>query len=228
MFVSIHQPDYLPWLGYFNKIKQADIFVLLGAAGYSRNGFHNRNKIKTPQGWSYLTIPISREYIFKPLNETKLPLDRSWTTKHLKAIENNYRRAPYWDQYGDFFKNLYEKKVDNFNTLAELNSYIIIWFSEQFGLNTKLVKDTDLPIDLNLKATNLLIAVNKAVGAKRYLSGPSGKKYLELKKFRAAGIEVEYQEYHEPEYKQMFGEYIKGLSAVDLLLNHGPASIKYL
>ena len=111
MVISIHQPDYLPWLGYFNKIKKSDVFVFLDSVSYSRNGFHNRNKIKTNQEWCYLTISIKRSQCFLPLKQVKLPDDNHWVKNHWKSIKVNYCKAPYWYRYKNFFEDLYNNKI---------------------------------------------------------------------------------------------------------------------
>ncbi len=228
MIVSIHQPDYLPWLGYLNKIKLADVFVLLDLATYSRGGFHNRNKIKTSQGWSYLTIPIEREYCFKSFVNVPLPKDSKWAQKHLNALQINYSQAKFWDENKEFFSDLYLKKIFEFSSLSSVNSYIIKYLCEKFGLTTKIVFASELLGKSEMKSTDLLVEITKAVGGSVYLSGPSGREYLEPNKFVKAGVEVIFQEFKMTPYPQLFGDFIPGLSSIDLLFNCGSEGSKYL
>jgi len=228
MKVSIHQPDYLPWMGYFNKIKDSDVFVFLDSATYSRNGFHNRNKIKTSQGWCYLTIPVSRKECFNPIKDVKLPEDTSWAHKHWQSIKNNYSKSPYWDKYSGFLENYYNKKIDSFATLADLNIYFIESICRELRIKTKLIRDSEMDINHDLKSSDLLLDICKSLKADSYLSGPSGKKYLDLEIFQKENINVEFQDYHSKEYNQLFGEFIPGLSILDLLFNEGVDYLNYL
>lgn len=228
MRISIHQPDYLPWLGYFNKIKNSDVFVFLDSASYSRNGFHNRNKIKTSQGWCYLTIPISRDQIFKPIKNVVLPEDSSWANKHWQSIKTSYAKAPFWNEYKDFLDDYFNVKINDFKTLADLNIYFIEKICHYLGLKVKLFRDSQLSINHELKSSELLLEVCKNLEAKSYLSGPSGKKYLDSKIFEENNIGIDFQNYQAPEYDQLFDGFIPGLSILDLLFNHGPESINYL
>lgn len=225
MRVTIHQPDYLPWLGYFDKMKRTDLFVFLDCAQYSKNGFHNRNKIKTGQGWAYLTIPVSRDQYSKNINQVVLPQDNSWKEKHWKSISISYSNASYFKEYQDFFKNIYQK---DFEFLADFNIEIIKYLKEKFAFQNKFIRESELKINKELKGTERLLAILKELGADYYLSGPSGKNYLDLSLFEKQRIEVEFQDYHQPEYPQLFGEFIPGLSVIDLLFNCGPEAVEII
>lgn len=223
----MHQPDYLPWLGYFNKIASVDTFIFFDTADFSKGGFHERNKIKTTTAWAYLTIPIPHQSLFKSLNETLLPENIKWANKHWRSLEHCYGRTLYWNAYKDFFKNLYTQ-IDSFKTLSDLNIEIITYMCRAFGLKTKLAKASDYKFDSNLKSTEAILAVIKQVGATEFLAGPSGKKYLQRDRFIDKNIELLFQEWQPKEYSQVHPPFIGGLSALDLLFNEGPNSIKYL
>jgi len=218
MKVAIHQPDYLPWLAYFDKMKRADLFVFLDCAQYTKNGFHNRNKIKVSNGWTYLTIPIQKSEHFKDMNKVCLPQDKAWQQEHYKSIATAYSNAPHFGEHQEFFKKLY---LDDNQFLAEMDIKIITYLKEAFGLKAKLVRESELDIDHSLKKTERLIAILQAVKATEYLSGPSGETYMDLEQFKKAGIAVSFQHYSHPKYKQMFGEFLPGLSIIDLLFNEG-------
>jgi len=225
MKVAIHQPDYLPWLAYFDKMKKTELFVFLDCAQYTKNGFHNRNKIKTSNGWAYLTIPISRDQYFKKIIEIKLPENRSWQNKHWKSILMSYSNASYFQEHKDFFADIYQSK---FQFLADFNIEIIKYLKEKFGFKNQFVRESELKINKELKGSKRLVAILKELKADYYLSGPSGKNYLDLSLFDKEGITVEFQNYHHPVYPQLFGEFIPGLSAIDLLFNCGPEAGKII
>lgn len=225
MKVSIHQPNYLPWLAFFDKIKKVDIFVLLDDVQYEKNGFQNRNKIKVPGGWIYLTIPIPRSEYFKKISDVRLPVSDQWQKDHWKSIQMAYSRSSYFNKYKDFFDGIYRTR---YQFLTEINIKIIQYLSDVLKFRTKILRESDLDIDPKLKSTDRLIQILKTVGASYYLSGPSGKKYLDLDKFKRENIEIEFQDYNHPIYHQLFGNFIPGLSVIDLLFNEGDKSSKII
>lgn len=228
MFVSMHQPDYLPWLGYFNKIAVSEAFIFFDTAFYSHSGFHDSNKIKTSNGWAYLTIPMAHSEDQKRLMDTMLPLANTrWVAKHWKSLQLNYTRAPYWQEHAPFFEDLY-KNIGRFKTLADLNIHIIEYMSRAFGIQTPFHRASVLGVDPELRSTEAILQIIKKVGATEFLAGPSGKKYLVKERFAEEGVKLHFQEYHEPEHPQLFPPYIPGLSAVDLLFNEGPHAMRYI
>jgi len=209
-------------MGYFDKIKRSDVFVFFDGATYSRNGFHNRNRIKTSQGWVYLTIPVSRKEQFKPMKDVAMPLDTSWAKKHLRAIEMNYSKTPFWKDHKDFFEKYYTEDVKNLKTLAQFNLAFIKYVCEYLEIKARLVLESEMNIDHELKSTEWLLVVCKELDATKYLSGPSGSKYLKTELFDEAKIEIEYQHYDHPTYSQLYGDFEKGLAIIDLICNVGP------
>lgn len=227
MIVSIHQPNYLPYLGFFNKIKNSDVFILLDIVQYEKNGFQNRNRIRVKNGWIYLTIPLkSKDCYLKKIYEVKLPEGNIWKKKHWKSIYYNYVKAPYFESYRDFFERIYLQKKHKL--LVEINEEIIRYLVKEFNLSAKIIKASDLNIVKNLKSTDLLIEIVKSVGGEIYLSGISGRKYLEEKKFIKKGIKVEYQNFIHPVYPQVYEGFEKNMAAIDLLFNVGEKSYNYI
>lgn len=217
--VSIHQPNYLPWLPYLNKIKEADIFVILDIAQYKKNEFMNRNRIRTSKGWTYLTIPLkSKDYYLKPIYKVQLPPDDKWMEKHWKSIEASYSSAEYFNLYKIFFKKLF---TSNFKTLGEINLKIIYYLIDILNIETEVVLSSDLDMDESAKSTDLLINIIQESKGTSYLSGPCGKNYLELDKFKKNNIEVRFQDYKHPKYKQNFPGFEPFMSAIDALFNIG-------
>jgi len=221
--VAIHQVNYLPWLGFFNKISKVDCFVLLDTADYSKNNVINRNKIKVTNGAAYLTIPIEHKFFRKPLFDVDLPKNRDWAKKHWKTIEINYYKANFFNSYSDFFKDIYKNLPEK---LVELNEKIIRFLLKEFKIDVDIIKASELGISQELKKTDLLLDILKKVHATSYLSGSGGKGYLEEEKF--TDIELKYLNFKHPSYKQMHGDFIEGLAAIDLLFNEGSSSEKYV
>lgn len=223
--VAIHQPNHLPYLGFFDKMANSDIFILYDNTQFAKYdiGFQSRNKIRIKKGWIWLTVPVS--YNFGALINQVNIKDQHWRKTHWKSIEANYSRAKYFKEYKERFKAIYDKEWDN---LSDLNIAIIRELASALGIRTKTVKASELIPELNFKATDALVALCKAAKAEIYLSGVDGEKYLEHEKFRKAGIKIIYQHYKHPEYSQVFPGFEPYMSALDLLFNHGPESLKIL
>ncbi|MGV8171830.1 MAG: WbqC family protein [Candidatus Woesearchaeota archaeon] len=225
LIVTIHQPNHLPYLGFFEKMANSDIFILYDNTQFKSEDFQNRNRIRTntPQGWMWLTVPVS--YKFGTLIRDVQIIDQHWRKTHWKSIEANYARAPYFKEYKDRFKKIYDKEGDN---LAEFNIAIIEELRDAFNIKTRLIRASELLPDMNSKSTQALVDLCKAAGATEYLSGSDGDKYLKLELFEREDIKVSFQHYKHPEYTQVFPGFQKYMAAIDLLFNHGPESLKII
>ncbi|MFQ5884067.1 MAG: WbqC family protein [Thermoplasmata archaeon] len=221
MRITIHQPNYLPWLGYFVKMAQGDKHILLDNVEYSKNSWVNRNRIRNEEGWQYLTIPIPREFHGARIRDVKLPDSGKWKKQHRKAIEANYGRAQHFRSHSDFFQKLYERE---FNYLTEINEEVISYLLRSFEINVEIVKASELNIDSSLKGSDLLIEIAKKVGATTYISGPSGRTYLQLEEFKGAGIAVEFFSFIAKPYRQAFPGFVPGMASIDALFNLGIAA----
>lgn len=214
MIVTIHQPNYLPWLGFFDKMAQADLFVLLDNVQYVRQGFQGRTKIKSPQGAFWLTVPLhyhQREKL--DIRDIEIDDTQDWKTRHLQCLTSAYGKAPYFAQYAQRFGDLYSRE---WNRLGELNIAAIELLADAMGIETPCVISSDLE-GLHGQKSELIVSVCKAVGADEYLSGPSGRNYIDEDVFRREGVTLRYQEFEHPVYEQRFGEFIPAMSAVDAL-----------
>jgi hypothetical protein len=220
--ITIHQPEYLPWIGFFDRIYKADIFVILDDVQYQKGGFINRNKIKTSQGWQWLTIPMKEREGRKKINEMKIDNQSDWDKIHWKALFYNYNKAPYFQEYADFLKSIFEKKWE---MIAELDMYLIKNIINILGIKRQIEKSSLMAV--TGEATDRLINICKKLGAETYLCGPGGKKYIEVERFKEENINVTFQDFVHPIYPQLFKEkgFIPYLSVVDLLFNCGPESI---
>lgn len=225
--VAILQPSYIPWLGYFDQINRVDTFIFYDDVLYTKNDWRNRNKIKTPGGVSWLTIPVNIKNRLKDylLIKDVTIIDSNILKNHLKTIEYNYKKSP-------FFKDFYSTIAPIFNSeyplLADLNIDIIKMICEYIGLKgTNLLRSSDLDI-LGTNPTDRLINLCKKFKATNYLSSDNSKNYLNENMFIENDIILEYQKYKHPSYRQLWGNFTPYLSIVDLVFNKGPNSLKIL
>jgi hypothetical protein len=218
MIVSIHQPAYLPWLGYFHKIALSDVFVILDTTQYEKNSYNNRNKIKTSNGSIWLTVPVLSKGKFKNnfLKDVKIS-DNHWQKKHWRTIEMCYSKSPYFDEFKDDIKFFYDQEWDN---IINLTFSMLKYFVNLFEIDTKLILSSNLN-DIEGLKSDLVLSICKNQNADLYISGSQGKDYLELNKFKNAGIEVYFQEYKHPEYNQKYGDFLPYMSILDVLFNEG-------
>ncbi|RPJ79539.1 MAG: hypothetical protein EHM20_01090 [Alphaproteobacteria bacterium] len=222
LVVSIHQPNFLPWSGYFYKIAQSDVFVLLDNVQYSKNSFINRNKIKTPQGKNlWLTVPLKSNGLSEILiKDVVIANQIEWKKKHLHTLEMSYKRASFFNQlYSDIEKVYNESQwVD----LCFFNVKLINLIIDKLNLNTQLLIASHLNVEG--KSTQLLVNIVRKLNGKVYLSGYGGSKYQEEDLFEKNDIKLQYYNFTHPVYPQLWGEFTSGLSIVDLLFNCGPES----
>lgn len=228
MIVTIHQPEHLPWLGFFDKMRQAELFVLLDNVQYRHKYFQNRNKIRSANGETWLNVPVltkgRREQL---INEVEIDnREVRWREKCWVSISLNYRKAQFFQRYSDFFRDLYEKE---WYLLTDLNEFIIRYIAGELNLDVKLVKASELPVSGS--GEGLILDICKEVGAKTYISGISGVggrgKEFESE-FAKEGIEVVYQEFFHPVCQQVYEPFIPGMSIIDLLFNYGDRSLDVL
>lgn len=225
MRVVILQSNYLPWKGYFDLIHDADLFVFYDDLQYTKNDWRNRNRIKTPRGLDWLTIPVGKD-AHRLINEVALPADRAWAARHWRALEENYRAAPFFDRYAGFFCDLYRQMP--WGRLSELNQYLIKTIARDF-LGVKTAFDDSARFGLKGVKQERLVELLKAVGAKTYLSGPSAMNYLEPGRLEQEGIALEWKSYDGyPEYPQFYPPFEHAVSIVDLLFHRGPEAADYI
>ena len=228
MMISVHQPQYLPWLGYFDKIAKSDCFVVLDKVQYKPREFQNRNRIRTRDGVIWLTVPVvckgkHKQGICDAVIDNEFP----WQRQHCNSLKAWYGRAPFFNDYFPFFEAVYSKRWEK---LSDLNIHIIRYILEALAISTPIRFESEL--DIRAEATGRIIDICKALGADTYLSGSGGKAYLEEDKFGDSGIKLVYQEFHHPAYRQQFmpdeKDFLPYMSIVDLLFNEGPKSREIL
>ncbi len=215
MKVSIHQPDYIPYLGYFYKIYLSDAFVYLDDAQYSNNNLHDKNKVKTANGEVTLKIPVDDNF-GDPINKVKTRDNLGWKQKHLKTILMNYKKTPFFDEIYPQFEELLLREYES---LSELNIAVNNFFIEGFGLTDKIYLSSDL--GLTSSREERVIDICLAVGADEYISGHGASVYQEEEHFSERGIKLTYTDYKPIEYNQLWKEFIPNMSALDYVLNCG-------
>jgi hypothetical protein len=225
MIISIHQPQFLPWLGYFEKMARADVFVLLDDVQFKKNEWQNRNRIRTSQGCQWLTVPVLHNF-GQSISEIKTNNKEDWQKSHLKALELNYCKAPYFNQYFGYFEKIYNEKWEK---LVDINIRFILQLVELLGIQTKIVQSSSY--NCSNERTQRLIDLCKHFHAKTYLAGEGGQHYLDPTQFEQDNIQVTFQKYEHPTYPQMWmhkGDFISHLSIADLLFNCGPNALSIL
>jgi hypothetical protein len=220
----IHQPNFLPYVGFFHKLSLADTFVMMDNTQYDKK-FTNRNKIKIPDGWSWLTVPINKEHKFLPNKLVEINNKENWKEMHWKKITRSYTNSKFFKKnYKSFFEEVYNKE---WKFLFELNSELLRQIIDWLGLKIQIIKESELNINGN--STERLVNVCKELGAETYVSGVGGKEYMNEKLFQKNNIKIEYQKFQCPTYTQIFGgDFIPNLSIIDLLFNNGPKSLPIL
>ena len=221
MKVAIHQPHYLPWLGYLAKWAEADVFVLLDTVQYEKNGWQNRNRIKTREGPAWLTVPVHAP-LGTPIAAVTLDACQPWPRRHLRAIEHAYAHAPGYVKFRDSLADLYARE---WQALAPLAAASARWLAEAYGIATPAVLASDLGVRAD-DASVRLVDLCRAVGADTYLAGPDAILYMDPTPFREAGITVLSQQYEHPAYPQQHGPFVPYLSGLDLLLNEGGSALE--
>lgn len=215
MIISIHQPDYIPYPGYFYKIAKCDCFVFLDDAQYSNVGFTNWNKIKTPQGSLRLKIPVEQT-LGDTIQEVTTKDYLKWKEKHLKTLKMNYAKSKWFqDIYGDIEKTL----LIEYTNIAELNIALILFICNKFGLSKKFVRSSSLGISSGKEER--VINICHALGGSIYLSGNGARVYQVKEHFSKQMLELQYSDYHPIIYPQLWGDFLPDLSIIDFLFNHG-------
>ena len=219
MIVAIQQPEHLPWLGFFDKMRRCDKYIFLDNVQFKKRYFENRNKIRTQDGWQWVTVPvISKGRYTQKINEVMIDHSKSWQRNYLGRIQASYAKAPY---FNDFFSSLEEIFSKNCERLLTLNLKLINMLRNCFKVDTPCFMASDL-VQSGYSGSDLILQLCLKCGADEYLSGPDGKNYLRLDQFQENGIEVIYHTYNHLKYPQLHGEnFIPHMSAVDYVFNHG-------
>lgn len=218
--VVVHQPEYLPYLGFFHRLFHADVLVLLDSVQYTRRTFQNRNRIRGGAGAVWLTVPVqSAGRYTQRIVDVEIDTARVWRSKHWRALEYAYGRTPWFDNHRPFLADLYKRE---WTRLVDLNEALIRYVLGCLDIPIKVVRASELGV--TGKATDLLAAIVKRVGGDTYLSGPGAGGYLLPSRFAERGLRLRYQRFTHPVYDQGGMPFVSFLSTVDLLFHHGARS----
>lgn len=225
MRLAIVQSSYVPWKGYFDLIHSVDEFVLFDDVQFTRRDWRNRNRIKTPRGPAWLTIPVNtRGKYLDPIKDITVS-EPSWGVQHWKTVQANYARARCFRRYADVFERLYLGCRDPH--LSAINYTWIQAICEILGIGTRLSWSMDY--ELVTGKTERLVGICRQAGATSYVSGPSARSYIEPEQFLAANVELSYFDYSGyPEYSQLFPPFDHHVSILDLIFNQGPDAARYM
>ena len=228
MRVAIHQPQYLPWLGYLDKLDSADVFVFLDTVQFKKHEWQNRNRIRTKDGWQWLTVPVIDRFPER-IDQVEINSRTDWQRKHCQALRLYYGKAPHWEPFGPELLGLLEKP---WTRLAELNVSVTELLCKHLGIKTpRRIAST---MEAREEPTDRLVDLCRVVGGTVYLAGqgaaprPGAPSYMDVGRFPRAGIQVHFQEYRHPTYQQRYDPFVSHLSVVDLLFNCGPESLTIL
>lgn len=225
MNVVIMQPFYLFLRKHFHQIQRADLYIFMDDTQFVKNGHHNRNRIKSSNGYVWLTVPIYHRFGQK-INEVIIDNTKDWAKKQWLTIKQNYSKADYFSKYADFFEDVYLNK--KWEKLVDLNVYLIVNIAKFLGItNTKFEFLSNLHI-YNDNPTQRLIDICENVGATRYIIGTRAKDYMEEWRWEKTKVILEYFEPTYPPYPQLYGEFLDNCAIIDLLFNCGPESGKYI
>jgi len=222
----ILQPGYLPWLGFFEQFIFSEVFVFLDDVQYTKQDWRNRNRVRTntEQGWTWLTVPVNIDEMRSKINEVKIDYTHNWIKKHLNIIRNNYQKTRYFEEVFSIVRENLEKR---FAYLSDLNVSLVLSIADYLNVHRSNMRSSRLEIrerDRNLR----LIHICEKAGITHFYDGEKAKDFLDAALFKAHGIEVEFQAYKHPTYKQCYEPFISHLSVIDLLFGYGKESVRLI
>lgn len=221
MIITIHQPEHLPWLGFFNKISKAEKYVILDNVQFRKNYFQNRNRIMGSNGVQFINVPTkTKGHMDSILANTEISLDGAnarWKEKYLKTIQMSYSRHPYFSEVFPVIETALETES---TLLCDINIAIIMSFADKLDIHPEYVKASE--IDLEGSKSDLILDICKKLKADVYIAGPSGRDYLDINSFSESKIKVKYNDYKHPVYNQRKAKTFEtNLAALDLFMNCG-------
>lgn len=216
--IGILQPGYLPWLGFFEQIEATDLFVIFDDVQYTRKSWRNRNRIRTSEGWMWLTVPVHVKGQFEQLVcDVTINNDYPWARKHLKSLRCNYQKSPYFNQYFSELEDIY---LRGWEKLLDLDMALIRWICQLYGIKQNFVFSSQLATQEREKSKRVL-ELCQLLQADHLYDGAAASQFLDVALFHAAGIAVSFQNYQHPVYPQVFSPFMPYMSVVDLLFNCG-------
>ena len=221
--VAMAQPTFLSWAGWFDLAAQVDLLIVLDDVAFSKQSWQQRNRIRSPEGLSYITVPVKTAgRLGQRILDTEIA-SNAFVDKLIRTLAQNYSRAAYFSRYLAEFCSVFKASVAG-GKLAQLNCGLIDWLAEQLGVSTPRILSSELAVEG--KRGGLIAKLCEHVGAKRYVSAAGAEEYLiaDRVEFDSRGIAVELQVYEHPVYRQCFQPFMPYASVLDLLLNEGDAA----
>jgi hypothetical protein len=216
------QPSYLPWLGYFDQMRKADVFVWYDDVQFDKHGWRNRNRMKGPKGPLWLTVPVLHKgRPSQPIKAVEIDNRQPWRRKHLLSVQQLYARAPFADAVLPQFAEILGRA---WKGLVDLDIATTEWLATELAIETPCYRASQVGIEGDRNGR--LVELCRHFQATRYLSGDSARDYVDIERFRAAGVEVAWHSYQHPHYPQLHGDFVPYLSALDLLLNVGRSAAR--
>lgn len=226
--VAVHQPHYLPWLGFLDKLDRCDLFVVLDTVQFERRGWQNRNYVAGRGAPVLLTVPVSQGNRDDRILDKSIDNTQKWRSKHHKALaEHCYRKAPYWSEHEEEIGLLYAREWEDLTDLALATTRMLM---RAFGIETPMVRASELG-DFSGQKSELIAQICAKAGADIYLSGEGARNYLDAEILARHGIGLEWQEFRHPVYRQHQrdpDDFVPRMAALDLLFNAGPDSLRIL
>ena len=224
MLITGHQPNYMPYCGFFQKVALSDVFVIVDTVQFVRGGdfaWQHRNKIRTKDGWIWLTVPVlTKGKYYQNINEVKINNTFNWRRKHWKSIYMNYRNTQYFKKYSDFFEFVYKKEWDR---LIDLNMDIINFLLKTLGIEKSMITCSEL--GAVGRKTELIADICRRLNSNKYLSGVHGREYINEEIVNENNLEIIFQDFEHPVYDQGYDDFIPNLSVIDLLFRNGDRSL---
>ncbi len=225
MIIGILQPGYLPWLGFFEQMYKSNIFVIYDDVQYDKNGWRNRNRIKTANGVQWLTVPVhANSSSESKIYQVRIDNRKNWRKKHFQSIQQNYSKTPYFKENIPLFEEAYSI---SWEYLIDIDLFFINRLAVCLGMEKKKIVRSS---NLNIEGSRLerLVAICRHFMADVFYEGNAGQNYLVSEKFEHYGIKVKFQNYQHPKYNQLHGKFVSHLSLIDLLFNYGEKSLSIL
>lgn len=224
--IAIHQPEFMPWLGFFHKMGSVEQYVVFDHVQFKKRYFENRNRIKQGDEAVWVSLPvISKGRYLQPINEVETDNSSPWQRKLWEKIRHAYGKTTYFPEYAAEIEEIVTGRV--YTRLIDFNLAFIGWFRKTLGIRTPMVFSSTLGVD-GFKASELILEICLRIGADRYLCGPSGKDYLKTEDFCRSSVGIEWQNFEHPLYAQKGKEFLPYLSTIDLVCNCGPRSREIL
>ncbi len=221
MRIAIMQPGYLPWLGFFELMHHCDLFVIFDDVQYTKKDWRSRNKIRTKDGWMWLTVPVqTKDRRFQLINEAVIDHTSNWRQKHIKSVEVHYGKARYLKEFFPAFKEIVGFKWER---LVDLDLELIKWLAGALGIRRDIVMSSSLKTTGGREEK--IIAVCEALGATELYDTKASSTFLDRAAFENRGIKLEFQDYQHPVYRQLYEPFLAQMSVIDLLFNYGPESL---